>query len=44
MGVILAASILLASSIVLLNHRKYLYAVPSILVFAALPFTLAGPS
>jgi hypothetical protein len=43
-GVILAASISLVSSVVFVNHRKYLYAMPGILVFAVLPFALAGTS
>jgi hypothetical protein len=40
-GVALAAFILLGATIMLLERRKYLYAVPGILLLGTLPFALA---
>src|SRR4051812_27583149 len=43
-GIALAAPILFGSIVMLLNHRRYLYAVPAVLIMAALvPGALATP-
>jgi hypothetical protein len=42
-GGILAAMILFVAVVSLLNHRKYLYAVPAILIMIALAPAMAGP-
>ena len=42
-GGVLAAAILFGAVVSLLNHGKYLYAVPAILVMAAIVPALAGP-
>jgi hypothetical protein len=42
-GGALAATILFAAVVSLLNHGKYLYAVPAILVMVAIVPALAGP-
>lgn len=40
-GVVLAAFILFGTTVVLFEQRKYLYALPGIVLLGALPFTLA---
>jgi hypothetical protein len=42
-GGILAAMILFVAVVSLLNHRKYIYAVPAILVMVALAPAMIGP-
>jgi hypothetical protein len=43
-GIAIAAPIMFGAIVMLLNHRQYLYAVPAVLVMAALvPGTLATP-
>jgi hypothetical protein len=42
-GCILAAMILFVAVVSLLNHRKYLYAVPAILIMIALAPAMAAP-
>jgi hypothetical protein len=42
-GGILAAMILFVAVVSLLNHRKYLYAVPAILIMVALAPAMAAP-
>lgn len=42
-GVVLAAFLLLGTTIVLLDHRRYLFALPGILLLGALPLALVAP-
>ena len=41
-GVAVAAFVLFGTTVMLLEHRKYFYAVPGILILGTLPFTLAA--
>ncbi|HTT81843.1 MAG TPA: DoxX family protein [Rhizomicrobium sp.] len=41
-GVVLSAFLLFGTTVLLLDHRKYLFALPSILLLGALPLTLVA--
>jgi hypothetical protein len=42
-GVVLSAFLLLGTTVLLLDHRRYLFALPGILLLGTLPLALVAP-